>query len=118
MPPNVQLYNRVISFVNGLSKSTNAIISLYHRLVVNCSGSSVNNTKPILSSICCVPGSYGSNINKNTYPVSTGIDDSLAITGRVIRHIVHMLHMNHYLPNISIFNGSELHWILNTLRTE
>jgi len=51
IPPNLQLYKRVISFVNGLSKSTNVITSLCYRLDVNGSGSSVSNTILILSSI-------------------------------------------------------------------
>jgi len=81
MPPNFQLYKRVISYVNGLLKFTNVITSLCYRLVVNDGiDSSVTNTISILPSMWCVPRSYVCTINKTTYPVSTYIDDSLAIS--------------------------------------
>ena len=64
LPPNVQLYKRVISVVNGLSKSTNLITSLCYRLVVNGSAYSVTNTISIIISISCVNGSDVCTINK------------------------------------------------------
>ena len=66
----------------------------------------------------CVPRSYVCTINRNTYPVSTCIDDSLAITGSVVRDVLHKININNYFPNICIFNDSELHWILNIFSTE
>ena len=65
IPPNLQLYKRVIYFINGLSKSTNVITSPCYLLVVNCSGSSISNALSILSSMWCVPRSYVCTINKN-----------------------------------------------------
>ena len=118
IPPNIQLYRRVISFVNGLSKSKNVVTSLCYRLIVNGSGSSVSNTISVLSSMWCVPRSYVCTINKKSNPISTSFDDSLAITSSVIRDILYMIHINRYFPNVCIFNDSELHWILNTLCTE
>ena len=120
IPPNIQLYQRVISFVNGLSKSRNVVTSLCYRLIVNGSGSSVSNTISVLSSMWCVPRSNVSNIKKRSYPIQvpTSIDNRLAITGSVIRDILHMLYINRNYPNVCIFNDTELHCMLNTLCTE
>ena len=53
IPPNIQLYQRVIAFLNGLSKSRNIVTSLCYRLILNGSGSSVSNTVSVLSSMWC-----------------------------------------------------------------
>ena len=66
-----QTYNL---YKRGISKSTNVITSLCYQLDINDSGSSVNNTISILSSLWCVPQSYVCTINKNTYPIFTDID--------------------------------------------
>jgi len=68
-----------MEYINGLSKSTNVITSFCYRLVVNGSDSFVSNKIPIVSSMWYVPRSYVCIINKNTYPVSACIDDSLAL---------------------------------------
>jgi len=64
----------------------------------------VVNTISILSPIWCVPRSYVCTINMNTYPVSTCINDSLAITGSVARDVLHMIHIDNYFPIICLFN--------------
>jgi len=67
IPPNFQLYKRIISFINWLSKSINVITSLCYRLVVSVSGASISNTISTLSSMWYVPRSYVCTVNKNIY---------------------------------------------------
>ena len=55
VPPDIQLYRRVISFVKGLSISNNMLSSICYRLAVFGSGSALSNTISILSNMWSVP---------------------------------------------------------------
>ncbi len=116
LPPNIQLYHRVISFVNGLSKSNNELTSMCYKLAVSGSGSAVSNSISILSSLCSTPRSNVCNINKCSLPVAH--DDDASICASVIRDLLYIKHVNQYYPNMHILNNEDINFMLDCLCTE